>query len=122
MSIKVKNVKAADPRISFDLEKPANEPNLNTLRVYIELSYSPISPDPNVPPTDPKYTSSVEILNLIDDTTLQFTVPFGDSSYAPGQTLYYRISLYSPVGTVSLYQSPPFTGQVITEAALAYNN
>ncbi|MDX1906534.1 MAG: hypothetical protein SF053_05810 [Bacteroidia bacterium] len=78
--VQAKTIRAADPGLGFTLQ--FDSPPNSTVRVVARIANS--------------YTSEVHVLNPINDTTLVCVVPFGDSSYTPGQAITFELDIYVP--------------------------
>lgn len=78
-NIIVKNVQVADPQVSFQITFDSAPDD--TVLVKVTMT----GPHGN------NYVSELNILNPVTDTSLNFTLPFGDANYKSGSNLDYDI-------------------------------
>lgn len=86
-NVQTVTVKAADPGLGFSLKIDNNGAPINqTLKVIAKVTDS----------KNKAFTSTVIINDPLNDTTINFVVPFGDNQYLPGETLSYSLDVYIP--------------------------
>jgi hypothetical protein len=102
-TIDVKNVKAADPGLGFDLQISNQGQGINnTLTVMIQITDNSRT-----------YSSTVTVNSPVNDQTLSFVVPFGDPNYGTSSPISFTISVYVPANATTPLQT--FSGVAVAD-------